>query len=73
MTAEQAGSWILEHTPDTFQVYAVPFLSVESDFSDHVFQRMIATNYSFGIERDEEVLALNDLDHRKWTNPLEVR
>ncbi|TFK75464.1 phospholipid:diacylglycerol acyltransferase [Pluteus cervinus] len=54
MTAEQAGSWILEHTPDTFQ-------------------RMIATNYSFGIERDEEVLARNDLDHRKWTNPLEVR
>jgi phospholipid:diacylglycerol acyltransferase len=34
---------------------------------------MIATNYSFGFERDEEVLKKNDLDHRKWTNPLEVR
>lgn len=34
---------------------------------------MLSTNYSFGIERDEEVLASNDLDHRKWTNPLEIR
>lgn len=34
---------------------------------------MMDTNYSFGIERDEKVLKLNDLDHRKWTNPLEVR
>jgi len=37
------------------------------------FRRMIATNYSYGIERDEEVLKRNDLDHTKWTNPLEVR
>ncbi|KAF8839429.1 Lecithin:cholesterol acyltransferase [Paxillus ammoniavirescens] len=37
------------------------------------FQKMIWTNYSFGIERDEEVLKRNDLDHRKWTNPLEIR
>ncbi|OCH92023.1 Lecithin:cholesterol acyltransferase [Obba rivulosa] len=35
------------------------------------FQKMIATNYSFGLERDEEVLKRNNLDHRKWTNPLE--
>lgn len=34
---------------------------------------MMATNYSFGIERDDEVLKKNDLDHRKWTNPLEIR
>jgi len=34
---------------------------------------MIATNYSYGIERDEEVLKRNDLDHTKWTNPLEIR
>lgn len=34
---------------------------------------MIATNYSYGIERDEEALKLNDLDHTKWTNPLEIR
>ncbi len=34
---------------------------------------MIATNYSYGIERDEEALERNDLDHTKWTNPLESR
>lgn len=37
------------------------------------FQRMITTNYSFGFERDEDILERNDLDPRKWTNPLEVR
>ncbi|KAJ3772738.1 phospholipid:diacylglycerol acyltransferase [Lentinula raphanica] len=37
------------------------------------FQKMMATNYSFGIERDEEALTRNDLDHTKWTNPLEVK
>ncbi|KAG5335753.1 hypothetical protein C0989_000465 [Termitomyces sp. Mn162] len=54
MTAEQAGTWILEQTPSTFQ-------------------KMIATNYSFGLERDETVLEKNNLDPTKWTNPLEVR
>lgn len=34
---------------------------------------MMGTNYSFGIERDEAVLAKNDGDPTKWTNPLEVR
>lgn len=37
------------------------------------FQKMVATNYSYGIERDEEKLKANNLDHRKWTNPLEVQ
>ncbi|KZP19600.1 phospholipid:diacylglycerol acyltransferase [Athelia psychrophila] len=37
------------------------------------FQKMMATNYSFGIERDEEALKRNDADHTKWTNPLEHR
>ncbi|KAH8096763.1 Lecithin:cholesterol acyltransferase-domain-containing protein [Cristinia sonorae] len=37
------------------------------------FQRMVETNYSFGIERDEAQLKKNNLDHRKWTNPLEVQ
>ncbi|KAJ7928488.1 Lecithin:cholesterol acyltransferase-domain-containing protein [Mycena leptocephala] len=35
------------------------------------FQKMIATNFSFGIERDEAVLKANDADHTKWSNPLE--
>jgi phospholipid:diacylglycerol acyltransferase len=34
---------------------------------------MIATNFSFGIERDEAVLKANDADHTKWSNPLEVQ
>ena len=34
---------------------------------------MIATNYSYGIEHNEEMLKRNDLDHSKWTNPLEIR
>ncbi|KAI0314675.1 phospholipid/diacylglycerol acyltransferase [Amylostereum chailletii] len=54
MTANQAGMWILEHTPVTFQ-------------------KMIDSNYSNGIERDEAQLERNNRDHRKWTNPLEIR
>ena len=34
---------------------------------------MMETNYSHGIERDAKKIAENDLDHRKWSNPLEVR
>lgn len=34
---------------------------------------MLATNFSYGIEMDEEKLEENDHDHTKWTNPLEVR
>jgi phospholipid:diacylglycerol acyltransferase len=36
-------------------------------------QKMLETNYSYGIERDEAQLKRNDADPRKWTNPLEVR
>ncbi|KAF9243104.1 Lecithin:cholesterol acyltransferase-domain-containing protein [Melanogaster broomeanus] len=44
MTAETAGTWILERTPTSFQ-------------------KMLGTNYSFGMI----------FDHTKWTNPLEMR
>ncbi|GAA5980923.1 hypothetical protein JCM10908_003920 [Rhodotorula pacifica] len=37
------------------------------------YQQMLATNYSFGIERDEEQLKKNAHDHTKWSNPLEVQ
>lgn len=37
------------------------------------FQKMIESNYSFGIERDEEQLKRNNKDHRKWSNPLEIQ
>ncbi|KIY50299.1 LACT-domain-containing protein [Fistulina hepatica ATCC 64428] len=54
MTSQEAGQWILEHAPSTFQ-------------------KMFATNYSNGIERDKAILARNDKDHTKWSNPLEIR
>lgn len=54
MTADEAGTWILEHTPDSFQ-------------------RMMATNYSCGIERDEKKLAKNNEIPSTWSNPLESR
>ena len=34
---------------------------------------MIATNFSFGIERNETRLKENNSDQVKWTNPLEVQ
>jgi phospholipid:diacylglycerol acyltransferase len=34
---------------------------------------MLATNFSYGIEKDEKKLKANDRDHTKWTNPLESR
>lgn len=37
------------------------------------FQKMMASNYSVGFERDEEALKRNDGDPTKWSNPLEVR
>ncbi|KAJ7072618.1 phospholipid:diacylglycerol acyltransferase, partial [Mycena amicta] len=37
------------------------------------FQKMIETNFSFGIERDEARLKANNLIHPKWSNPLEVQ
>ena len=70
MTVEEAGTWILAHTPLTFRVTPSPLLSL---LGTHTCQKMIATNYSYGIERDEEALERNDLDVTKWTNPLEVR
>ncbi|CDO75696.1 hypothetical protein BN946_scf184585.g9 [Trametes cinnabarina] len=54
MTSNQAGTWILERTPVSFQ-------------------KMLETNYSFGIERDVEKLKANNLDFKKWTNPLEIQ
>ncbi|POY70341.1 hypothetical protein BMF94_6621 [Rhodotorula taiwanensis] len=37
------------------------------------YQQMLATNYSLGIERDENQLKRNNHDHTKWSNPLEVQ
>jgi len=70
MTVEEAGTWILAHTPSTFRVTPYPLPTL---LFTHTCQKMIAANYSYGIERDEEALERNDLDHTKWTNPLEIR
>jgi len=44
-------------------------LALEADFQ----QKMLATNFSYGIEKDEMKLKANDRDHTKWSNPLESR
>ncbi|GAA5897307.1 hypothetical protein JCM6882_001854 [Rhodosporidiobolus microsporus] len=37
------------------------------------YAQMLASNFSFGLERDEEQLVKNNDDHTKWSNPLEVQ
>ncbi|GAA5845245.1 hypothetical protein JCM3766R1_003369 [Sporobolomyces carnicolor] len=37
------------------------------------YQQMLASNFSFGFEKDEEQLIKNNDDHTKWSNPLEVQ
>ncbi|KAK8864610.1 hypothetical protein IAR55_001860 [Kwoniella newhampshirensis] len=54
LTLDDAGPYVLTHTPPAFQ-------------------RMMEMNYSCGFETDEQKLKENDRDHRKWSNPLEVR
>jgi phospholipid:diacylglycerol acyltransferase len=71
MSASEASSWILERTPSTFQVSE--FTVCKLSISNLPMQKMIATNFSFGIERDGSALERNDQDHTKWSNPLEVR
>ena len=36
-------------------------------------QKMLAANFSYGIEKNEKKLKANDRDHTKWSNPLESR
>jgi phospholipid:diacylglycerol acyltransferase len=35
------------------------------------YSRMLNTNYSYGISTSKKQLELNNLDPRKWSNPLE--
>lgn len=37
------------------------------------YQKMVASNYSLGLERDEKQLQANNYDFKKWTNPLEIQ
>jgi len=37
------------------------------------YQKMVASNYSLGLERDEKQLQANNYDFRKWANPLEIQ
>ncbi|GAA6061346.1 hypothetical protein JCM10212_004827 [Sporobolomyces blumeae] len=37
------------------------------------YQQMLASNFSFGFEKDEEQILKNNEDHTKWSNPLEVQ
>lgn len=40
---------------------------------NHETKRMMGTNFSVGIERNEEQLLKNNADHTKWSNPLEIQ
>ncbi|CAK5281824.1 unnamed protein product [Mycena citricolor] len=71
MTVDTAGSWILQHTPSSFQVLRCAPRVVTWQLI--IGQKMMATNFSVGIERDEEVLRKNNEDPTKWSNPLEVQ
>lgn len=71
MTAEDAGTFILEHTPSSFQVCRKH--TVLHRLLIVYNQKMLSTNYSNGIEKDDKVLKKNDGDHTKWSNPLEIR
>ncbi|GAA5859636.1 hypothetical protein JCM8547_006173 [Rhodosporidiobolus lusitaniae] len=37
------------------------------------YAQMLASNFSYGFERDEEQLKKNNNDHTKWSNPLEAQ
>jgi hypothetical protein len=54
---------------------AIRYVSVEMIMSGTYIslQRMIASNYSYGLERDEKRLKANNHDFTKWTNPLEIQ
>lgn len=74
MTADSAGAWILARTPKHFQVSANERTAHDVQLTEwSLLQKMIAQNYSYGIERDEEQLKKNNFDYRKWTNPLEMQ
>ncbi|KAI0724123.1 phospholipid:diacylglycerol acyltransferase [Fomitopsis betulina] len=64
--AEGAGSRLHNMTADDASTWILERTSTQ-------FQQMIESNYSFGIERDEEQLKRNNLDPRKWSNPLEIQ
>jgi len=71
----EPGFWSILRRPSKFVAFEFrfSFLVIQIFLMVNKFQKMMATNYSFGIERDEEVLERNDRDHTKWTNPLEHR
>lgn len=37
------------------------------------WHEMVSTNFSLGFERSKRQLEVNNQDHTKWSNPLEVQ
>ncbi|KAJ7594635.1 Lecithin:cholesterol/phospholipid:diacylglycerol acyltransferase [Mycena floridula] len=64
---------ILDENDDTKNMTAMEASDWILQHTPSTFQKMLATNYSYGIERDEAVLKRNALDHTKWSNPLEIQ
>ncbi|WFD34233.1 phospholipid:diacylglycerol acyltransferase [Malassezia cuniculi] len=42
------------------------------EHAPETYRNMLASNYSFGFERDPRKIARNNKDQTKWTNPLET-
>lgn len=53
LSGADAFTWLLQHTPSTFQ-------------------QMVQSNYSNGIEYDEEQVKRNNQIEKTWANPLEA-
>jgi hypothetical protein len=68
------GSWSTRHPISRLVSSSASLIQLSTRDDEYkIPQKMLATNYSFGIERDEKALKRNDFDHTKWTNPLEHR
>ncbi|KAF9509769.1 hypothetical protein BS47DRAFT_1320107 [Hydnum rufescens UP504] len=74
LTVDAAGKHVpsLETNPGTGNLTALEASAYVLEHVPDTWQKMLASNYSYGIERDPTKLKANDNDHTKWTNPLEI-
>lgn len=73
LSAAQAGDWLLGNAEERWQVCGGATARPKTLILNDAEQKMMALNYSYGIEKDPDQLAKNDDDHTKFSNPLEVR
>ncbi|EJF65205.1 phospholipid:diacylglycerol acyltransferase [Dichomitus squalens LYAD-421 SS1] len=73
LIAFRASSPALDGDSDLYNMTSGPAGTWILERTPTTFQKMLASNYSFGLERDVEKLKANNLDFTKWTNPLEIQ